>query len=120
MFTFLVVLSVMGTAAVDIWSLSRVIVAAAKSDFFPIYSRQLRTWHDRFDTPVNALLAQFIWCGFIIFFVGSSFPISTFTFFSSLSSYSYYIFYFATGVGLLVCIRIYLFYFKIFFFLSFF
>ena len=102
-FTFLVVLSVMGTAAVDVWSGSRVIVAAAKSDFFPKYSQELRTWHSYFNTPVNALFFQFIWCTFIIIFVGSSFTISSFTLLATFSMYSYWIFYFATGVGLLVC-----------------
>src|SRR4051794_11429044 len=104
-FTFLVVLSVMGTAAVDVWSGSRVIVAAAKSDFFPKYSQELRTWHSYFNTPVNALFAQFIWCSIIIIFVGSSFTISSFTLLATFSSYSYFIFYFATGIGLLVCIQ---------------
>jgi amino acid transporter len=93
----------MGTAASNVWSDSRVIVAAAKSDFFPNYSQELGTWNKRFQTPVNALLAQFIWCSFIIFIIGSSFNITSFTLFSTFSIYSYWIFYFATGIGLLVC-----------------
>ena len=106
-FTFLVVLSVMGTAAVDVWSGSRVIVAAAKSDFFPKYSRQLRNWNYRFNTPVNALFAQFVWCTILMIFGGGSFTISSFVLFSNLASYSFWIFYFATGIGLLVCNLIY-------------
>jgi amino acid transporter len=106
-FTFLVVLSVMGTAAVDVWSGSRVIVAAAKSDFFPKYSQELRNWNERFNTPVNALLAQFVWCSILMIIVGGSFSISSFVLFSNLASYSYWIFYLATGIGLLVCIIIY-------------
>ncbi|RIA92142.1 amino acid/polyamine transporter I [Glomus cerebriforme] len=101
-FTALIVLSVMGTAAVDVWSGSRVIVAAAKSDFFPKYSYQLRTWHHYFNTPVNALFAQFVWCTFIILFIGGSFTISSFSLFATFSMYSYWIFYFATGIGLLL------------------
>ncbi|CAB4418940.1 unnamed protein product [Rhizophagus irregularis] len=101
-FTFLVVLSVMGTAAVDVWSGSRVIVAAAKSDFFPKYSRELRNWNERFNTPINALLAQFIWCSILMIFVGGSFSISSFVLFSNFASYSYWIFYLATGIGLLL------------------
>ncbi|CAG8682665.1 22741_t:CDS:10 [Rhizophagus irregularis] len=98
-FTGLIVLSVMGTAAADIWSGSRVIVAAAKSNFFPIYSYELRSWNYYFNTPINALLAQFVWCTLIIFFVGSSFTLTSFTLFSTFSMYSYWIFYFATGIA---------------------
>ncbi|GBB92399.1 hypothetical protein RclHR1_00200032 [Rhizophagus clarus] len=104
-FTALIVLSVIGTAAVCVWTGSRVIVAAAASDFFPKYSKELRTWHHYFNTPTNALLLQFIWCSFIILFVGSSFTITSFTLFSTFSMYSYWIFYFATGIGLLVIRR---------------
>jgi amino acid transporter len=96
----------MGTAAVDVWSGSRVIVAAAKSDFFPKYSRELRNWNERFNTPINALLAQFIWCSILMIFVGGSFSISSFVLFSNFASYSYWIFYLATGIGLLVRIKI--------------
>ncbi|PKY38219.1 amino acid transporter [Rhizophagus irregularis] len=105
LFTALVVLSVIGTAAAGVWSGSRVIVAAAASDFFPKYSKELRTWNQYFNTPINALLLQFIWCSFIILFVGSSFTITSFTLFSTFSMYSYWIFYFATGIGLLLIRR---------------
>src|SRR5581483_6898238 len=81
---------------------SRVIVAAAGSDFFPKYSEELRTWNCRFNTPVYALFAQFIWCTLIVLFVGSSFTITSFMLFSTFAMYSYWIFYFATGVGLLL------------------
>ncbi|RIA91891.1 amino acid/polyamine transporter I [Glomus cerebriforme] len=101
-FTALVVLSVIGTAASTVWSGSRVVVAAAGSNFFPVYSYELRTWNKHFDTPINALFAQFIWCSLIIFFVGGSFTVTSFTLFSAFSMYCYWIFYFATGVGLLV------------------
>ncbi|CAG8717547.1 1330_t:CDS:2, partial [Funneliformis caledonium] len=101
-FTFLIVLSVIGTAASNVWSGSRVIVATARSGFFLKHSQLLRNWHPGCDTPVNALLAQFIWCSLIILFVGSSFTITNFELFSSFSMYSYWIFYFATGIGLLV------------------
>ncbi|RIA91898.1 amino acid/polyamine transporter I [Glomus cerebriforme] len=104
-FTALVVLSVMGTAAVEVWSGSRVIVTAANSRFFPRYSQELGTLNNHFDTPVNALFAQFIWCTFIILIVGSSFTLTTFELFSTFAMYSYWIFYFATGIGLLLIRR---------------
>jgi amino acid transporter len=116
-FTGLVVLSVMGTAAANVWSGSRVIVAAAKSNFFPIYSYELRSWNYHFNTPINALFLQFVWCTFIIFFVGSSFTLTSFTLFSTFAMYSFWIFYFATGIGLLVRIlKIFKITFIIFFF----
>ncbi|CAI2176695.1 6936_t:CDS:2 [Funneliformis geosporum] len=105
MFTLLIVLSVIGTAAANVWSGSRVIVAAARSKFFPIYSDQLKNWHDNYNTPINALLAQCIWCSLIILFVGSSFTITSYELFSKFAMYSFWIFYFATGVGLLVLRR---------------
>ncbi|PKK65296.1 hypothetical protein RhiirC2_786364 [Rhizophagus irregularis] len=92
----------MGTAAVEVWSGSRVIVAAANLDFFPKYSQKLRNWNERFDTPINALLVQFVWCSFLMIFVGGSISISNFKLFSNLASYSYWIFYLATGIGLLL------------------
>ncbi|CAG8725382.1 6510_t:CDS:2, partial [Funneliformis caledonium] len=101
-FTFLIVLSVIGTAASDVWSGSRVIVATARSGFFLEYSHLLREWHKDRYTPVNALLAQFIWCSLIILFVGSSFTITNFELFSSFSMYSKWIFYVVTGIGLYV------------------
>ncbi|RGB35808.1 amino acid/polyamine transporter I [Rhizophagus diaphanus] len=104
-FTFLVLLSIMGTAAVEVWSGSRVIVAAANSDLFPKYSQKLKNWNERFNTPINALLAQFVWCSFLMIFVGGSFSISNFELFSKLASYSYWIFYLATGIGLLLIRR---------------
>ncbi|CAG8588501.1 15982_t:CDS:2 [Funneliformis mosseae] len=82
-FTFLIVLSVIGTAASDVW----------------------REWHQDRYTPVNALLAQFIWCSLIILFVGSSFTITNFELFSSFAMYSKWIFYVATGIGLYVIRR---------------
>ncbi|CAI2185927.1 16364_t:CDS:2, partial [Funneliformis geosporum] len=100
-FTFLIVLSVIGTAASNIWSGSRVIVAAAESDFFfSRYSRKLSALHESYDTPINALIAQFIWCSFFIL-IGSSVNITNFQFYSQFSIYSGWIFYFITGIGLL-------------------
>jgi amino acid transporter len=71
---------------------------SSKLDFFPKYSEELRT-------PINALLAQFIWCSLIILFIGSSFTITTFALFSTFATYSYWIFYFAIGIGLLIIRR---------------
>ncbi|CAB4426111.1 unnamed protein product [Rhizophagus irregularis] len=62
-------------------------------------------WNERFDTPINALLVQFVWCSFLMIFVGGSISISNFKLFSNLASYSYWIFYLATGIGLLLIRR---------------
>src|ERR1051325_632398 len=84
---------------------SRVIVAAAGSNFFPKYSEELRTWHKHYQTPICALFAQFVWCTLIVLFVGSSFTITSFMLFSTFAMYSYWIFYLATGIGLLLIRR---------------
>src|SRR5688572_13323120 len=84
------------------YSGSRLIAAVARMDYFPMYSRQLRTWHDYFDTPIYALMAQCIWCMIIILFIGSSFMISSYKLLANFSMYSYWFFYLATGIGLLV------------------
>ncbi|CAG8620560.1 2217_t:CDS:2 [Funneliformis caledonium] len=101
-FEFLIVLSLIGTAASNIWSGSRVIVAAATSGFFPKYLHQLKIWHQYCNTPINALLAQFIWCMLFILFIGSSFVITSFELYSSFAMYSHWIFYLAIGIGLFV------------------
>ncbi|CAG8609330.1 11323_t:CDS:2 [Funneliformis mosseae] len=101
-FTLLIALSVIGTAAALVWSGSRVILAAARSNFFPVYSDQLRTWHEDYNTPVNALLVQFIWCSLIILFVGENKTITSRESFKMFAIYSLWFFYLATGVGLVV------------------
>jgi amino acid transporter len=108
-FSFILIIILTNLCLIKNFSGSRVIVAAAASDFFPKYSKELRTWNQYFNTPINALLLQFIWCSFIILFVGSSFTITSFTLFSTFSMYSYWIFYFATGIGLLVCVLLIIF-----------
>jgi amino acid transporter len=113
---------------------SRVIVSAAESNFFPIISPQLKKWKERTMiqegqggkklhyieyTPVNALLAQLGWCIFIILFIGASIPEDSFVLFSSISTFSYWIFFIATSWGLVVSIiqiQLYLF---LFFFTNF-
>ncbi|RGB37966.1 amino acid/polyamine transporter I [Rhizophagus diaphanus] len=114
-FSFFIVLSAIGTAAINIWSGSRVIVSAAESNFFPIISPQLKKWKENTKiqegqggeklqyieyTPVNALLVQFVWCIFIILIIGASIPVDSFVLFSSISTFSYWIFFIATGWGL--------------------
>ncbi|GBC02259.1 hypothetical protein RclHR1_04530001 [Rhizophagus clarus] len=100
--SFFVVLSAIGTAATSIWSGSRVIVSAAKSNFFPIFSDELQYWHDTFDTPVNALCTQFVWCAFLILIISSSVASDVFLLFTSIAIFSSWIFYIITGIGLLV------------------
>ncbi|CAG8558053.1 2141_t:CDS:2 [Funneliformis caledonium] len=102
MFTLLIALFVIGTAAALVWSGSRIILAAARSNFFPVYSDQLRTWHEDYNTPVNALLVQFIWCSLIILFVGENKTITSRESFKMFAIYSLLVFYLATGVGLVV------------------
>ncbi|RIA93463.1 amino acid permease-domain-containing protein [Glomus cerebriforme] len=70
-FTALIALSIIGTAATGVWNGTKVIVAAAGLNYFPKYSKELRTLNDKYNTLVNALLMH------------------------------YWIFYFATGIGLL-------------------
>ncbi|CAB4480804.1 amino acid transporter [Rhizophagus irregularis] len=100
--SFFVVLSAIGTAATSIWSGSRVIVSAAKSNFFPIFSDELESRHNTFETPVNALFTQFIWCAFLMLIVSSSVVVDVFILFTSISMFSSWIFYIITGIGLLV------------------
>ncbi|CAG8646240.1 3634_t:CDS:2 [Rhizophagus irregularis] len=110
-----VVLSAVGTAATSVWSGSRVIVSAAKSNFFPIFSPQLVKWREREInqqgqrgenmryteyTPVNALLAQLVWCIFIILIVGGSIQVDSFVLFTSIATFSVWIFYIVTSLGL--------------------
>ncbi|RIA92143.1 amino acid/polyamine transporter I [Glomus cerebriforme] len=101
-FSFFVVLSAIGTAATSVWSGSRVIVSAAKSNFFPIFSYELQNWNDYFNTPINALIAQFIWCSFFILIVGSCVEADNFILFTSIAMFSSWIFYIFTSYGLLV------------------
>jgi amino acid transporter len=100
--SFLVVLSAIGTAATSIWSGSRVIVSAAKSNFFPIFCDELEDWHDTFNTPVNALFTQFVWCAFLMLIVSNLVVADVFILFTSIAMFSSWIFYIITGIGLLV------------------
>ena len=102
--SFFIVLSALGTAATSIWSGSRVIVSAARNNYFPIISRELREWNNDSNTPVNALIAQFIWCTFLMLIIDSSLPTDDFILFTSMSMFSSWIFYTVTGIGLLVSI----------------
>ncbi|PKK68740.1 amino acid transporter [Rhizophagus irregularis] len=110
-----VVLSAVGTAATSVWSGSRVIVSAAKKNFFPIFSPQLVKWREREInqqgqrgenmryteyTPVNALLAQLVWCIFIILIVGGSIQVDSFVLFTSIATFSVWISYIVTSCGL--------------------
>ncbi|CAH1765707.1 4716_t:CDS:2 [Entrophospora sp. SA101] len=55
---FLISISALGVMAVLIWSGSRVIVAAAKHNYIPVFSHLLKQWHPTYNTPVYALGAQ--------------------------------------------------------------
>src|SRR5688572_125205 len=67
-----------------------------------MYSNKLKTWNEYYDTPIYALTAQCIWCTIIILFIGSSFIITSYELLAYFSMYSYWIFYLATGIGLLI------------------
>ncbi|CAG8558037.1 2140_t:CDS:2 [Funneliformis caledonium] len=101
-FSFCVVLSAIGTAASSIWSGSRVIVTAAKSNFFPIFSSQLKSWNNKFNTPITALLAQLGWCTLIMLVVGSTALIDNFILYSSVAMFCSWIFYVITSLGLVI------------------
>ncbi|CAG8572663.1 9636_t:CDS:2 [Funneliformis mosseae] len=101
-FSFCVVLSAIGTAASSIWSGSRVIVTAAKSNFFPIFSSQLKSWNHKFNTPITALLAQLGWCTLIMLVVGSTALIDNFILYSSVAMFCSWIFYVITSLGLVI------------------
>nr|CAG8610025.1 899_t:CDS:2 [Entrophospora candida] len=55
---FLISISALGVMAVLIWSGSRVIVAAAKHNYIPVFSHLLKQWHPTYNTPVYALGAH--------------------------------------------------------------
>ncbi|CAG8480553.1 5254_t:CDS:2 [Ambispora leptoticha] len=96
--SFFVCLSAFGAVAADVWAGSRVIVAAAKRDYIP-FSSWLRRWDQNTDSPINALLAQAIWCALIIIFYPYNDP---FAFFVSLGVYCMWIFLFLSALGLLI------------------
>jgi amino acid transporter len=88
-----------------------VITEVAKLEFFfPKYTRELEleNLNPRFRTPISALVVQFVWCTLIIIFVGSTFTTASFTMLSTFAMFSYWMFYPITGIGLLVCIQLYL------------
>ncbi|CAI2178795.1 16362_t:CDS:2 [Funneliformis geosporum] len=103
--SFCVVLSAIGTAASSIWSGSRVIVTAAKSNFFPIFSPQLKSLNNKFNTPVTALLAQLGWCTLIMLVVGSTALIDNFILYTSVAMFCSWIFYVITSLGLVILRR---------------
>ncbi|CAG8598640.1 11889_t:CDS:10 [Ambispora leptoticha] len=57
--SFFVCLSAFGALAAMMWSGSRIIVAAAKANYIPIFSPWLSAWNNKTDTPINALLSQY-------------------------------------------------------------
>ncbi|KAG9306471.1 hypothetical protein G9A89_003581 [Geosiphon pyriformis] len=59
---FFIACSAFGALAVVFSTGARIIVAAANQEYIPLFSPCLRKLNKRTDTPVNALLAQAIWC----------------------------------------------------------
>ncbi|CAG8594013.1 13369_t:CDS:10 [Acaulospora morrowiae] len=98
--SFCVAISTFGTLGALCWSGSRVIQTAAEKNYFPIGAEKLRKDDERFNTPKNALITQFIWCTFTIVVVGASITSDPFKILSDYSQYSAWIFYGLTGAAL--------------------
>ncbi|CAG8526370.1 5183_t:CDS:2 [Ambispora gerdemannii] len=97
--SFFVCLSAFGALAAMMWSGSRVIVAAAKANYIPIFSPWLTKWNSKTDTPINALIAQSVWCSVIILFCPYDDP---FQFLVVISEYTSWVFFGLSALGLLV------------------
>ncbi|CAG8438506.1 5701_t:CDS:2 [Ambispora gerdemannii] len=95
--SFFVCLSAFGALAANVWSGSRVIVAAAKRDYIP-FSSWFRKWNENTDTPMFALVTQAVLSSLIIIFYPHNDP---FKFFVNLGQYCMWIFLFLTVLGLL-------------------
>ncbi|CAG8479472.1 10437_t:CDS:2 [Ambispora gerdemannii] len=95
--SFFICLSAFGTLAANTWAGSRVIVAAAKRNYFP-FSSWFQKWNNKTDTPVFALIAQAVWCSLIIIFYQHNDP---YQFFTKLSQHCVWIFLFLSALGLL-------------------
>ncbi|CAG8499188.1 9121_t:CDS:2 [Ambispora gerdemannii] len=95
--SFFVCLSAFGALAANTWAGSRVIVAAAKRNYFP-FSSWFQKWNTKTDTPVFALIAQTFWCSLIIIFYPHNDP---FKFFIKLGQHCMWVFLFLSTLGLL-------------------
>ena len=97
----LVLFSVIGTATTLVFTGSRMIVHAAKSKYIPIFSDKLK-WDSTDNTPLNALITQFMWCSLLIIMIQGGIGFDIFGSFSNFSRYSSCFFYLLTGIGLLI------------------
>jgi len=86
-------LSAFGAASSMTWSGSRVIAAAARNNFVPFYSNNLREWHDRYLTPYNALFVQCLWCIIVFVTIGGAFSSDSFKVLSDFGKYGVWIFF---------------------------
>src|SRR4051794_6763715 len=57
---------------------------------------------DKYLTPYNALIVQFVWCVIVFIIVGGAFSSDSFKVLSDFNTYIVWIFYFFASVGLLV------------------
>ncbi|CAG8444546.1 2546_t:CDS:2 [Scutellospora calospora] len=63
--SILISISALGCVGSLVFMGSRVITYAAQTGFMP-YSHKLYIWHPTFDTPLNALSLQFVYCAILI------------------------------------------------------
>ncbi|CAG8481005.1 20483_t:CDS:2 [Gigaspora margarita] len=96
----LVAISAFGTVSSTVFVYGRIIKYAAETKFIPKFSELLDNCNNRFSTPFNALIAQFIYCSlFLLFFFDSKKDL--FEFFSETSQYLAMIFHGASAICLL-------------------
>ncbi|CAG8517355.1 2364_t:CDS:2 [Acaulospora colombiana] len=70
----LIAVSSIGAVGSMVWSGSRIVAAAATKDYIPFFSPKLREFHEKFNTPFNALIFQWIYCSVIVLFFPSNNP----------------------------------------------
>ncbi|CAG8638476.1 5525_t:CDS:2, partial [Diversispora eburnea] len=92
-------LSAFGTLGSLIWSGSRVIVTAGYRSYFPVFSDKLQKISKR-ETPMNALLFQFILGAIVIILIGGAHR-NSFQVLYSMAQYASWFFYGLIGIGLI-------------------
>ncbi|RHZ71437.1 hypothetical protein Glove_258g46 [Diversispora epigaea] len=100
-FSFLAVVSAFGAVSSMVWSGSRIIVAASVLNYVPFFSNIFNNW-DRFNTPFYALLTQSLWCSILFILLGGAITSDAYLTLVEFSEYLEVLFYFITGISLLV------------------
>ncbi|CAG8631848.1 3374_t:CDS:2, partial [Dentiscutata erythropus] len=81
---------------------SRIISYSAKTGFIPKFSDKLYYWDERFGTPFNALLLQFVYCAVLILLFPGAGSTGFFTFFAHMSGYLTVVFYGVSAICILI------------------